>query len=155
VPEADFLFVGGWPQDVARWQAEYPGLANLHFQGFVNNAELGAWLAAADILVLPASASDPDAAHTSPLKLFEYMASARPIVASAVPALAAVLNDEADALLVPPDDAPALAAAVRRIQDDAALAARLATGARARAADFTWDKRVEAILRRFAPGFLA
>lgn len=155
VPEADFLLVGGWPQDVARWQAEYQGLPNLHFQGFVNNAELGAWLAAADILVLPASASDPDAAHTSPLKLFEYMASARPIVASAVPALAAVLADETDALLVPPDDAPALAAAVRRIQGDTALAARLAKRARARAADFTWDKRVEAILRRFAPGFLA
>lgn len=153
-PEADFLLVGGWPQDVGRWEAEYPGLANVHFQGFVNNAELGTWLAAADILVLPASGLDPDAAHTSPLKLFEYMASGRPIVASAVPALASVLTDERDALLVPPDDAPALAAAVRRIQDDPALAARLAATSRARAGDFTWDKRVEAILRRFAPAFL-
>ncbi|MCW5713091.1 MAG: glycosyltransferase [Bauldia sp.] len=154
-PEADFLLIGGWPQDVTRWQAEYPDLANVHFQGFVNNVELGAWLAAADILVLPASASDPDAAHTSPLKLFEYMASGRPIVASAVPALAAVLTDETDALLVPPDDAPALAAAVRRVHDDPALAARLSAASRARASDFTWDKRVEAILRRFAPEFLA
>ncbi|MGV8839890.1 MAG: glycosyltransferase [Bauldia sp.] len=154
MPEADFLIVGGSPADVARWQAAYPGRANLHFQGFVDNALLPPYLAAADVLVLPASASDPDAAHTSPLKLFEYMASGRPIVASAVPALAAMLTDGSDALLVPPDDPAALAAAIGRLGADPALAARLGATARARAADFTWDKRVDAILRRFAPELL-
>lgn len=154
IPAADFLIVGGWPADVARWQAEYPGRANLHFHGFVENAALPPYLAAADVLVLPASASDPDAAHTSPLKLFEYMASGRPIIASAVPALAMMLTHEVDALLVPPDDPAALAAAIRRLGEDRTLASRLAENARERAEDFTWDKRVETILRRFAPEFL-
>lgn len=82
------------------------------------------------------------------------MASGRPIIASAVPALAMMLTHEVDALLVPPDDPAALAAAIRRLGEDRTLASRLAENARERAEDFTWDKRVETILRRFAPEFL-
>ena len=48
----------------------------------------------------------------SPLKMFEYMAAARPIVASDLPALREVLNEN-NALLIPPDNATALAAAFR------------------------------------------
>lgn len=53
-------------------------------------------LTAADVLVLPNSGTDKDAAvYTSPLKAFAYLASGKPIVASDVPALKAVLGGEA------------------------------------------------------------
>src|SRR5690606_19885917 len=81
--------------------------------------------------------------YTSPLKLFEYLALGRAIVASDLPAIREVLTHDVDALLVPPGDAAALAAAIGRLADDAALRTRLGAAARARAAAFTWAARAE------------
>src|SRR5262249_13241169 len=68
------------------------------------------WLAAAAVLVLPNSRAEPiSARYTSPLKLFEYMAAGRPIVASDLPSLREVLTGGRNAVLVPPDDPGALA----------------------------------------------
>ena len=56
------------------------------------------------MLVLPNTATEVSASYTSPLKLFEYLAAGRPIVASRLPALAEVLEDGINALLVAPED---------------------------------------------------
>lgn len=65
-------------------------------------------LAAADVLVLPNSAKDENAAfYTSPLKAFAYLATEKPIVASDVPSLRRIIRE---ALFVPPDSASSLAA---------------------------------------------
>ena len=85
------------------------------------------------------------AAYTSPLKLFEYMASGRPIVASDLPALREVLRPDENAVLVEAGDAEALAAGVARLLGDAALASRLAAQAREDVREWTWDKRAERI----------
>jgi len=82
-------------------------------------------------------------AYTSPLKLFEYMASGRPVVASDLPALREVLRPDDNAVLVEPGSADALAAGIRRIVGDAAFGRRLAANARRDVADYTWDKRAE------------
>ncbi len=74
----------------------------------------------------------PSREETTPLVLLEAMAAGRAIVASALPGIMAILRDGEEALLVPPDDADALAAALRRLHDDAALRARLGAAARAR-----------------------
>src|SRR4029079_715197 len=79
----------------------------------------------------------------SPLKLFEYMASGRPIVASALPSLREVLRDGENALLVEPGNPPAFVAAISRLKDDPALAAQLAAQARRDVEDFTWVRRAE------------
>jgi glycosyltransferase involved in cell wall biosynthesis len=89
------------------------------------------------------------------LKLFEYMAAGRAIVASDLPAIREVIEHEVQALLVPPGDAGALAGAIRRLADDPALRDRLGRAARARVADFTWDRRaerLEALLARVVDG---
>jgi glycosyltransferase involved in cell wall biosynthesis len=81
------------------------------------------------------------------MKLFEYMASKRAVIASNLPGIAEVITDGENALLVPPGDAPALAAAIQRLRDDAALRQQLAEAAyREVMAHYTWAARAQAIL---------
>jgi len=84
--------------------------------------------------------------YTSPLKLFEMLAAGLPVVASRLPSIEEYVNDDRDALLVPPDDPAALAAACGRLLNDATLHARISAAGRARAAAFTWDARGEKIV---------
>ncbi len=68
-----------------------------------------------------------------PNAVLEYMAAARPIVATAVGATPELIRDGVHGLLVPPNDAPALAAAIDRLLTDRDLACRLGEAARERA----------------------
>jgi glycosyltransferase involved in cell wall biosynthesis len=65
--------------------------------------------------------------------LLEAGAMARPAIATDVPGCRHVVTDGVEGLLVPPRDAPALARAIARLDDDPALRARLGTAARTRA----------------------
>jgi len=75
------------------------------------------------------------------LPAIEAMACGVPLVATTGGALPEVVGRDGDTgLLVPPDDPEALAAGIRRIMDDDALAARLGEGGRARVLGrFTWE----------------
>ena len=148
LPTARALIVGGHAQepDLARVQALACALgvdARVTFTGLVEPARVPALLAQAMVLVLPNPASAISTHFTSPLKLFEYMAAGRAIVASDLPAIREILRDGDNALLVEPGDPAAIAGAVQRLIDDPALAARLARAAHARATDFTWARRAE------------
>src|SRR5262249_22164092 len=74
VAKATLLLVGGWPDDLARLGPRARRCENLRLAGFVPNAQVPSYLAAADLLVLPNSGRFASARITSPLKLFEYMA---------------------------------------------------------------------------------
>jgi glycosyltransferase involved in cell wall biosynthesis len=113
----------------------------VRFTGMVRPTEVAAHLEAADVLVLPNTPSGVSERYTSPLKLFEYLAAGRPIVASDLPALREVVRHGVDAWLVTPGDPAALAAGVAHVLAERDLAARLADAGRARAASFTWDAR--------------
>jgi glycosyltransferase involved in cell wall biosynthesis len=73
----------------------------------------------------------PKAARVIPNKAYQALACGTPLVTAATPAARELLVDGESALLVPPGDPDALAAALRRLRDDAALAARVAAGGRA------------------------
>jgi glycosyltransferase involved in cell wall biosynthesis len=105
--------------------------------------EVAEHLRAADVLVLPNPAAAISERYASPLKLFEYLAAGRPIVASDLPAVREIVEPGVSALLVPPGDPAALAVALQRIADDPGLAASLAAGARRLAPGYTWDRRAE------------
>lgn len=78
---------------------------------------------------------------TSPLKLFEMMAAGLPIVASRLRSLQEYVADGREAVLVTADDPRPLAEALRKVLADEQLRTGLATAARARAAEFSWDQR--------------
>lgn len=148
VPEVDGRIVGGHPRegDLARLTAlaAARGLGSrVLFTGLLPPQAVAGAIADADILVLPNTATEVSARYTSPLKLFEYLAAGRPIVASRLPALIEVLEDGVNALLVAPGDPAALAEAIRRLAGDPALARRLAARAFADAEQYTWARRAE------------
>jgi glycosyltransferase involved in cell wall biosynthesis len=117
--------------------------SRITFTGLLPPADVAARLREADVLVLPNRASAVSNRFTSPLKLFEYMAARRPIVASDLPSIREVLTNERNALLVPPGNPPALTAAIKRLEDDRELGARLAAQAAEDVLAYTWDRRAE------------
>ncbi|HYT74316.1 MAG TPA: glycosyltransferase [Vicinamibacterales bacterium] len=144
------LIIGGHGQepDLARVKAlavELDCAARVSFTGLLPPPQVGARLREADVLVLPNPASAISSAFTSPLKLFEYMAAGKPIVASDLPAIREVLAHERNALLFEPGNPQALTAAIRRIKDDPVLAARLARQAAEDARLYTWARRAESL----------
>jgi glycosyltransferase involved in cell wall biosynthesis len=108
------LIVGDGPQaETLRLRAMAPDLAGtVIFTGQVPHAQIGAYLAAMDIAVAPYRAPGPDEGgfYFSPLKVFEYMAAGRPVVAPRLGQIREVVEHGRHGLLYPPGDTRALTA---------------------------------------------
>lgn len=111
------------------------------FTGHVEPSRVPGLLQRATILALPNPVSAASTYFTSPLKLFEYMAAGRAIVASDLPAIREVLQHERNALLVLPGDPTAMARTIERLAADRDLARRLAEQAFNDVADYSWARR--------------
>ncbi|MEK7441276.1 MAG: glycosyltransferase family 4 protein, partial [Chloroflexota bacterium] len=143
------LIVGGTEGDVKRLRSEVSqrGWKNVEVIGYVTPDQIPIYQVAADVVVLPNSAkSEISRLHTSPLKLFEYMASGTPIVASDLPSLREVLHNKENAILVEPDDANVLANGIKLLLNDRVLADRLAATARKEVEALTWAARAESVI---------
>jgi glycosyltransferase involved in cell wall biosynthesis len=89
--------------------------------------------------------------HYSPVKLREYQACGRPVVAAAAGEMGRALHDGDDAMLVPPGDAAALAAAIVALARDPDTAARLARSGRdAVVASGSWASRLDTLERHLS-----
>ena len=127
-------------------------MENFRMEGFVRQREVSAYLRASDVLVMPYSSGmtieDGTEAgeFTSPLKLFEYMAAGKPIVATGVPSVLEVLRPGENSVVAPPDDDEKFLEALGLVLCDSELCARISEGARSDAAEYTWEKRVEKII---------
>jgi glycosyltransferase involved in cell wall biosynthesis len=146
LPGVTCTIVGGHPGEPDLLRLEHRAAAlgirdRVRFIGMVRPSEVSAHLATAHVLVLPNTPSGVSERYTSPLKLFEYLAAGRPIVASDLPALREVVRHDVEAWLVAPGDAQALAAGVAHVLENPEVASRLANAGHARSASFTWDAR--------------
>jgi len=145
-PDLRGLVVGGHPgeRDLARLEAlaHARGIADrVEFTGWRPPQDVAASLARCHALALPNVRSTISERYTSPLKLFDYLAAGRPIVASDLPAIREVLTDQVNGLLVEPGRADVLADALGRVLDDGALAERLSRKAFDDADRYSWDAR--------------
>ena len=132
----------------ARARARNLGIGDrVQFTGRLPHAAVAAELAKARVGVcpLPDTVDQVSARFTSPLKLLEMMAAGLPVVATDLPPVRAICTDGRDALLVPADNAEALAAGIRQLLEDAPTAQRLAVAARERATAFGWEARAARI----------
>ncbi|NJM71922.1 MAG: glycosyltransferase family 4 protein [Scytonema sp. RU_4_4] len=153
MPEYKFVLVGGWTNDINKVKEDCKNLNlnNVKIVGHVVQSELASYLYAADVLILPTSKSWHLSETTSPLKLFEYMATRRPIVASALPTINTVLRDRENALLAQPDEPLSFKQAIVQLFENPTLASVIAERAFEEVHNFTWDSRVERILQFAAP----
>ncbi len=136
-PNTALTLVGDGPvREALEAQAAAAGLGTrVRFTGVVPHAQVPAEVAAFDIALQPKVTS-----YASPLKIFDYMAAARAIVAPDQPNIREILVHEETALLFDPADPHALWHAIARLVDDPALRTRLGTAARAalERRDYTW-----------------
>jgi starch synthase len=90
--------------------------------------------------------------YFSPLKVYEYMAAAMPIIASAVGQIPSIVDDGRTGILVPPGEPAALAAALNRLAEDPALCEWLGNQARRDAVErFSWNRVLSRITAALPP----
>jgi len=138
-PDARFLIVGDCVSSPAERAADEAFRERLHalaaelgLQGKVRftgyRDDVAAAMNALDVFVLPS--------HDEPfgIVLVEAMAAGRPVVATAAGGVPEIVRDGHEALLVPPREPEAMAAAISRLLSDAKLAAALGQAAERRVA---------------------
>ena len=119
VPDTRFLLVGDGPMR-SEWgkMADKKGLKDYFiFTGHVPYRQVPAYLGAMDICVAP---HHPDTNQASPVKLFDYMAAGRSIVASDLDVVREIIADSGCATIVPPNNSKALSQAIVTILSDPA-----------------------------------
>jgi glycosyltransferase involved in cell wall biosynthesis len=137
----NFVFVGGKAEEVEIFRERAKEFKNVVVQGYVPHNNVINFLRSADIVCLPNSAElVMSNLYTSPLKLFEYMASHVPIVASDISSIREVLTDNKNAYLVLPDDVSSLVEKIKFVLKDSnsdSVAAKAFQDVQA----YTWNQR--------------
>lgn len=154
-PGSRFHIVGGTKEDIEYWK-EKLDTDNVVFHGFVPHKEIYKYSKGCDVLLAPyqkkvtghGDGKSNLVDWMSPLKIFEYMAVGKPIVASDLPVLREVLEDQVNALLVSPDKVGEWEAALKDLRENPDLRSRLGGNARADFEEsFTWEARAENVLQ--------
>ena len=124
---------------------------NVVFHGRVNNKEIPAIMCDMDVLILPnqeklINMGEDIGKFTSPLKLFEYMASGRCIIASDLPVIREVLSEN-NAYLADASDERDWIRCINEIKDSYSNAVNRAQRAKADVIRYSWKSRAEAMLQ--------
>lgn len=151
--EIQFVWAGGTDEAVDSWRrrAVAEGVPNLQLLGFIPGARLPLVQAAGDVLLMPygreiaVSGGGDSAAVASPMKVFEYLATARPILSSDLPVLREVLDDS-NAVLLPPEEEAAWQGALLQLREDRRLRESLAKRAHQTAQAHSWQSRMKRAL---------
>ncbi len=155
LPQVNFLWMGGRPEDLAPWQAKLAqtGITNVTIMGFIPNSRLPLYQAAADILLMPYSrsisgSSGGDIARViNPMKTFDYLASGRAIAASNIPVFHEVLSEK-NVLFCEPENPADWIEKVGRLVIDKSLRSRLGRQAKADAVRYDWKCRAQTTLEK-------
>ncbi len=146
-PQVVFYLVGGTREELMKMVPKESVIPqNVHIIRRQSSTDMPLWYAAADVLLATGTQHDSYSFRfTSPMKLYEYMASGRPIVASKTPAIEQVVTDR-EVFFHEPDDPRSLAGALQRAIENPKEAAQRSQSAKAKIAGYTWDTRAKNIL---------
>lgn len=152
LPSATFHLIGGKEEDIAYYKTQTTA-PNIIFHGFKQPSEIAGYRNAMNVLIAPYQKSvriwggDKDtSAYMSPLKIFEYMASAKSIIASDLPVIREVLN-ERNAVLCDPEDLSAWEQALGSLINNPDEGKLLGKNAHKDFMEaYTWKRRAENIL---------
>lgn len=143
--------IGGLEDDVARLKKDIHQANDerIAFVPFQLHKDIPIWMRAADVLVLPNTAKEKISMfYTSPMKLFEYMLIGRPIVASAIPSIMEILNDN-NSFLAEPDNPKSFADNIEKALIDSAQVKMLVKNAQEDVKFYSWDNRAKKIINAF------
>lgn len=148
--DAQLLIVGDGPK--RGWVEGFANGAGLedcvHLTGWQPHGSLPSYVARMDITVAPYPSSERF--YFSPLKLFEYMAAGKPVVASRIGQICSVVDEGRTGILVPPGDSKQLAREIANLAYDAPRRKAMGQEARAAAAKRSWLGNAQRVL-----GFVA
>ena len=120
--DVDFHIIGGTESDIEYWKSQV-SRSNIFFHGYIPPNQIHKYRNSCDILIAPyqesvsvADRGGDTGSVMSPLKIFEYMSSKKPIIASDMPAIREVLNPD-NAVLVRPDSIQDWMKAIERLKD--------------------------------------
>jgi glycosyltransferase involved in cell wall biosynthesis len=143
--------VGGSAEDVVKLKKGFP-IANderIVFVPFQPRELMPVWLKAADVLILPNTGKQKVSLYyTSPMKLFEYMASGKPIVASAIPSILEILNKD-NSLLAEADNPASFGEKINYALRHLDEVSTLGLQAQRDVKKYTWRERARKISEKF------
>ncbi|PJF41544.1 MAG: hypothetical protein CUN55_11680 [Phototrophicales bacterium] len=154
-----FLVVGGTQEDVIYWKSQVEQFPpNLIIRNAVPNQELPTYMLAADLLLMPyqrqvgvyGSRTANSVDYMNPMKMYEYMAARRMIIASDLPMIRAVLNDDM-AILCTPDSVDAWYEAIQYAFQSEEERQKRVQNAYHYVQNHTWQHRVQRILNEIFP----
>jgi glycosyltransferase involved in cell wall biosynthesis len=117
------------------------------FTGFVRYEEVPKYICAADVAIAPYKKIDKmETFYFSPIKIFEYMACGKAVVASDLEIIRDVIKDTKCGLLAKAGDVEDFAEKIKRLLDDDILRKRLGENGRKAVEKYSWDKVAEKIL---------
>lgn len=142
-------FVGGTDEDIEKFRkkTQEAKSTNIEVVGRRPHAEIPMWYKAADALVLPNTAKiEASRIETSPVKLFEYLSSGTPIIASDLPSIRNIV-DESMVTFFTPDDPISLANSIKKVfQNDAEFRLKSEIALK-EAKKYSWEERTRAIMQ--------
>lgn len=131
VPDIDLWIAGDGPEHPRLLDRARAARLRVSFFGRIDRRERRVALAACDVVAIPSRIEPNGRMEGTPVVCAESFASGRPVIATRTGGLAEAVEEGVTGLLVPPDDAEALAGALRRFASDPELKKRLSDGASA------------------------
>lgn len=145
---AKVYFLGGTKEDINIFKdkVKIKNLNNVYLLGHKPHDEMPKYMKSADILVLPNSKdSKISKYYTSPMKLFEYLASGVPIVASDLPSIREILLEE-EAIWVDADNYKSLAKSINVLLEDDELNKKISKNYKKKILGYSWENRAKNII---------
>ncbi len=152
IKDHNFIIVGGSQKESMSLKNKFDikDDSNLFFVPHQSQSDLLDYYNKANILILPMSGKHKHTKfYASPNKLFEYMASGKPIIASNLPSITEILTDNETALLFDPDDSVHLISKINQLINDDVLSEKLSTNSKMLSKQYTWNTKASNLIKLF------